>query len=476
MVKRIASVVLVVGLSGCVLGPDHVRPEMDLPDGWEATKVAASPAARIDPQWWHAFGDPVLTDLVEEALARNADVSLAAARVAEARAILNLRDAERYPLLRAQASGARQRSSADTAVPGGGQIVGDYSVAAVLSYEIDLWGRLARANEAARAQLVAGEATQAAVRLAVAADVATGYFNLRALDQQIDVAQRTVQTRQESYRLQESRYRNGAISQLAFRQAESELAAAEAELPSLRRQRALQVNALSVLIGGTPREILQPAAMAGRSIEDFPALPDVPMGLPSGLLERRPDIRAAEQQLRAANAEIGIARAAYFPTLSLTGLLGTQSEELSGLFNGPAKTWQFAGDLAAPIVDFGRTRANVRAAEARREQAVVNYQQTVRVAFREVLDALESRTAAVDRVTAQDRQIVALRETARLAQRRFDEGYSDYLEVLDAQRSLFAVELARITTQQSRLRALVDLYKALGGGWQLPAGAGQAAG
>lgn len=468
MVKRIGSVVLVLGLSGCVMGPDHVRPETDLPDGWGGANVEASPAARIDPQWWRGFGDPILTSLVEEALAGNADVSLAAARVAEARAVLNLRDAERYPLLRAQASGARQRSSEDTAVPGGGQVIDDFSAAAVLSYEIDLWGRLARANEAARAQLVAGESTQDAVRLAVAADVATGYFNLRALDQQLDIAQRTVQTRQDSYRLQESRYRNGAISQLAFRQAESELAAAEAELPSLHQQRALQVNALSILMGRTPREIVQPAAMAGRSIEDYRALPAVPMGLPSNLLERRPDIRAAEQQLRAANAEIGIARAAYFPTVSLTGLLGTQSEELSGLFNGPAKTWQFAGDLAAPIVDFGRTRANVRAAEARRDQALVNYQQTVRLAFRDVLDALETRTAAADRVAAQDRQIVALRDTARLAQRRFDEGYSDYLEVLDAQRSLFAVELSRIDTQQSRLKALVDLYKALGGGWQVP--------
>ena len=476
MVKRWASVVLVLGLSGCVLGPDHVRPDTNVPDGWGATNVSESSADRIDPRWWRAFGDPVLAGLVEEALARNADVSLAAARVAEARAVLNLRDAQRYPLLGAQASGTRQRSSEDTAIPGGGLIVNDFSAAAVLSYEIDLWGRLARANEAARAQLAAGQATQAAVRLAVAADVATGYFNLRALDQQIDIAQQTVQTRRDSYRLQESRYRNGAISQLAFRQAESELAAAEAELPSLRQQRALQANALSVLMGRTPREIVQPDAMAGRSIEDFAALPEVPMGLPSSLLERRPDIRAAEQQLRAANAEIGIARAAYFPTLSLTGLLGTRSEELDGLFSGPARTWQFAGDLAAPIVDFGRTRANVRAAEARREQAMVNYQQTVRVAFRDVLDALESRAAAVDRIAAQDRQIVALREAARLAQRRFDEGYSDYLEVLDAQRSLFAVELARIDTQQSRLRALVDLYKALGGGWRLPAGEAEQAG
>ena len=186
------------------------------------------------------------------------------------------------------------------------------------------------------------------------------------------------------------------------------------------------------------------------------------------LLERRPDIRRAEQNLIAANAQIGVARAAYFPSLSLTGLFGVQSDALSDLFSAPAKTWQFGGDLAAPILDFGRTRANVRAAEARREQALVTYQQTVRTAFREVLDALESRRAASERLAAQDRQIKALRETTRLAQRRFDEGYSDYLEVLDAQRTLFTVELAQVNTQQQRLRALVNLYKALGGGWQWP--------
>ena len=470
MVKQIPLLLLAVGLSGCVLGPDHVRPESDLPSGWVAAGGAAtaSPAATgVDPHWWRAFNDATLTGLVEEALQQNADLSLAAARIAEARAVLRLRDAERYPLLSGQANGARQQGSEETAIPGGGAIYNDFNVSAVLNYEIDLWGRLARASEAARAQLLAGVASRDAIRLAVAADVASGYFNLRALDQQLAIAERTVQTREGSYRFQESRYRNGAVSQLVFRQAESELAAARAELPALRQQRVLQINALSVLLGRTPREIVQQGIPDGRPIDDLPAMPEVPMGLPSALLERRPDIRAAEAQLQAANAQIGIARAAYFPTLSLTGVFGTQSDELSNLFNGPAQTWQFAGGLVGPIIDFGRTQANVRAAEARRQQALVNYQQTVRIAFREVLDALESRSATSERLVAQDQQITALRETARLAQRRFDEGYSDYLEVLDAQRSLFTVELSRVTTQQQRLRALVQLYKALGGGWQV---------
>jgi multidrug efflux system outer membrane protein len=468
--RKLMPLVLVVGLSGCTLGPNHVRPETDLPTGW-AVSAAGMPAAPVgagvDSSWWHAFNDPSLNGLVDEALQHNADLSLAAARVAEARAVLNLRDAERYPLLSGQASGARARGSAEIAQPGGGGIYNNFGISAVLNYEVDLWGRLARASEAARAQLLAGVASRDAVRLAVAADVTAGYFNLRALDQQLAIAERTVQTREGSYRFQESRYRNGAISQLVFRQAESELAAARAELPALRQQRTLQINALSVLLGRTPREIVQRTISGGRPIDDLPAMPEVPMGLPSALLERRPDIRAAEEQLRAANAEIGIARAAYFPTLSLTGLFGSQSEELSNLFNGPAKSWQFGGNLAGPLIDFGRTRANVRAAEARRQQALVNYQQTVRIAFREVLDALESRSATSERLVAQEQQVTALRETARLAQRRFDEGYSDYLEVLDAQRSLFTVELARVTTQQQRLRALVDLYKALGGGWQV---------
>jgi multidrug efflux system outer membrane protein len=468
MVKHVLSFLLVLTVSGCVLGPDHVRPDTDLPSGWAAVAAQDAPEAPIDPHWWRRFDDPVLTALIEEALQHNADLSLAAARIAEARAVLNLRDAERYPLLGAQASGARQQGSEETALPSSGAIYNDFSLGAVLRYEVDLWGRLARSSEAARAQLLAGVATQDAVRLAVAADVAAGYFNLRALDLQMNIAERTVQTRQDSYRFQESRYRNGAISQLAFRQAESELAAAQAELPALRQQHTLQRNALSVLLGRTPREIVETSISGGRAIEAFAVLPEVPMGLPSSLLMRRPDIRAAEEQLRAANAQIGVARAAYFPSLSLTGLFGVQSDALSDLFSAPAKTWQFGGDLAAPILDFGRTRANVRAAEARREQALVNYQQTVRTAFREVLDALESRRAASERLAAQDRQIKALRETTRLAQRRFDEGYSDYLEVLDAQRTLFTVELAQVNTQQQRLRALVNLYKALGGGWQWP--------
>lgn len=467
--RLLMPLLLLSTLPGCLLGPDHLQPQSDLPSGWmvpAADSAAATVTPTIDPHWWHLFDDPALTALIEEALQHNADLSVAAARIAEARALLNLRDAERYPLLSGQADASRQQGSAETAQPGGGVIHDALSVSAVLNYELDLWGRLARANEAAQAQLLASVASRDAIALAVSADIASGYFNLRALDQQLLVARNTVKTREGSYRFQESRYRNGATSQLVFRQAESELAAARAELPALEQQRTLQINALSVLLGRTPRELVQQTITTGHTLDELPPLPEVPMGLPSTLLQRRPDILAAEQQLRAANAEIGIAHAAYFPRLSLTGLFGNQSDDLSNLFNGSAKNWQFAGNLTGPIIDFGRTQATVEAAEARRQQALINYQQTVRTAFREVLDALKSRSASSERLAAQSQQVAALQQTARLAQRRFEEGYSDYLEVLDAQRSLFNVELARINTQQQGLRALVQLYKALGGGWQ----------
>lgn len=475
--RRSAAVVAAAMLAGCTVGPDYERPTMELPGAWgsPAASAAATPASlgaaevsTVRPDWWTSFDDPVLSRMVDQALTANDDIMLAAARVSEARAILRFTEADRLPQIDAEASAARVRSSGDLTLPGGSRTGNNFRLAGLLSYEIDLWGRLARADEAARAQLLATEAARDAVRLAVAADTALGYFNLRALDEQLAIAERTVGSREEALTLQQAQFNAGAITELELRQAQGELATARAQVPQLRQARNEQATALAVLLGSTPRAVIEDAIPRGLTIDDLPVPPILPADLPSTLLERRPDIRSAEGQLAAANAEIGIARAAYFPRLSLSALLGLESLELDRLFGSGTGTWQIAGGAAAPLFDFGRTEANVRAAEARREQALAQYQGTVRTSFREVVDALGAQETTAERLAAEADQLATRQDTLRLAKRRYDEGYSSYIEVLDAQRTLFQAELDRVAAQRERLAAAVDLYKALGGGWSAP--------
>ena len=471
----LAGIAGLVLLAGCTVGPDYERPQTELPARWsaapsanvtdEAVDAAAMSKTSVQPDWWRRFDDPVLTALVERALTANEDIQLAAARVAEARANLSFTRADRLPSLGAEASASRVRSSGDLTSPTVDRTANDFRLASVLSYEVDLWGRLARSNEAARATLLSTRAARDAVRLAVASDTALTYFNLRSLDEQLAIAERTVTSRSESLDLQQSQFDAGAVTELELRQAQAELAAAQAQVPQLRRARDEQVNALAVLLGSSPRAIIEDAMPRGLEIDQLPVPPLRPDQQPAALLERRPDIRDAEQQLRAANAEIGVARAAYFPTLSLSALLGLESLELDRLFSGGTGTWQLLGNSSAPIFDFGRTEANVRAAEARREQAQSTYRGTVRTAFREVADAVGAQQTTTERLEAETRQVQTRRDTLRLARRRYDAGYSSYLEVLDAQRTLFQSELDRVTAQSERLAATVDLYKALGGGW-----------
>lgn len=451
-------------LAGCTMGPDYTRPETEVPQQWPGTVIRAS---QVDPFWWRTYDDPVLSSMIDEALAANSDLLLAAARVAEARALAGLSRAERLPTIEGQADAGRQRQSDELAV-GAPNPVNNYRLAAVLTYELDLWGRLARSDEAARATLMAQESSQDAVRLAVAADVASGYFNLRALDQQVTVTERTLAARQESYELQQIQYNNGVVTELVLRQAESELAAARAQLPALRQQRALQRNALAVLLGRTPRSLVEQEVARGAAIDNLPVPPVVPDYMPSDILDRRPDIRAVEQQLVAADARIGVAEANFFPRISLTASGGTQSLDLDNLFSSGTGIWSLGGNLVGPIFDFGRNQANLEATEARRQQSYIQYEQTVRTAFREVLDALAAQQGSSERLTAQDRQVAALARTLDLARERYDGGYTGYIEVLDAQRALFQAELDRVLSQRDRLQASVDLYKALGGGWTPP--------
>ncbi len=463
-------------LAACMVGPDYQKPDTALPSFWKFFNPTpdAQPLKVEERAWWQSYNDPVLSQLEEDALKANADLSLAATRVSQARAAADFASANRLPLISGQGTATRignsQESFAGRISPFASKPYNNFALAAVLDYEVDLWGRLARASESARAQLLATEANAEAVRLAVEAEVANGYFNLRALDEQLKVAENTVESRQGVFKFQNAQYKAGNIDALVFQQAQAELAAAQAAVPQLRQLRNEQESALAVLLGRTPKEIVENEIARGAKIDDLPVPPVLPQELPSELLTQRPDIRAAEQQLVSANAEIGVAKADYFPTLSLTALIGLNSTDVDRTLRGSARNWQLGAGLAGPILDFGRTTANVSGAKARKDEALVNYQQTIRTAFKETIDALSATANSSERADALAVQAKAGEDALRVASLRYEAGYSSNLEVLDAQRTLFQAQLDRIAAQRDRLSASVNLYKALGGGWRtLPA-------
>ncbi len=455
-------------LSACMVGPDYAMPSFELPSSW--TDKAPSEGEMATTKWWEDFNDPALNALEEEGLTANADIALAAARVAEARAILRLTDADLYPTLSAQA-GARRTGPSDQSRQGafgGSKPYNDFSVAAVLDYEIDLWGKLRRGSESAQAQLLSEKANRDAVRLAVASDIATNYFNLRALDSQLAITRDTITSRQNGFDYQKKQYDAGAIDVLSFRRAEAELAAAEATLPMLEQARVEQQNALSVLLGRSPKAIVEAPLAKQEHIANLPVPPTLPANAPSTLLQRRPDIAAAEQQLVAANAQIGVAIADYYPNLSLSALLGLASADIDNLMKGSARAWDAGATSVLPVLDFGRTGGNVDAAKARTEQALVNYQQVVRLAFADVSNALNRLETTQAQLDAQTRKVKANEETFRVAGLRYDAGYATQLDQLDAQRQLFQAQLNQISAMQERLSAVVTLQKAIGGGWNVP--------
>jgi multidrug efflux system outer membrane protein len=450
-------------LAGCTVGPDYRRPDVELPAAWP---VSASDAT-ADARWWTLYADVQLNLMVEEALAHNSNLRLAAARVDEARAGLTLARADSLPNVSADATAARSRISERSGnfFPGIPTEFNDLTVKLDASWEIDFWGRYRRANEAARGDLLASTAARDAVQLSLISDVVRGYFTLQALDAQIAITKRTIETRRESLRLQRLRYNAGEASQFDLRQVEAEAAVAEALLPSLEQQQVQQENALSVLLGRSPRALMETSLERGKALEAMVLPPAVPAGLPSELLQRRPDIRQAEQQLIAANARIGVARAAYYPSLSLTGMFGFESEKLADLFSAPARIWQFGAGAAQTVFDAGRIGAQVDIAQARREQQLATYQGTVQNAFREVKDALVASRKSDERLTAEQARVKALRDGFRLADLSYRSGESSLLELLDAERGLLDAELNEVQAQRDRLAATADLFKALGGGW-----------
>ncbi|MDF0604509.1 efflux transporter outer membrane subunit [Neisseriaceae bacterium TC5R-5] len=463
MLKRaLLPLLITLALSACAVGPDYHRPLLELP---EASAAQASSEALLVKDWWQQFKDPILTQLIDEALQHNQDLLTAAARVDEAAAQAGIARAQLLPTLDANAAYQRGRSSSEIVTPGTPLVADTRNANLQVAWELDLWGKLRRSNEAARANFAATRFARDASQLSIAAQVAQTYFQLRAYDAQLEIAQRTLATRQETLTLQNKRFARGAISALDQAQAEADEAATRATVPQIANARAQTATALNILVGRSAKTMVEGELPRGGNIDQLLVPTSIPADLSSTLLARRPDVAASEQQLIAANAQIGVARAAYFPTISLTGALGSQSTSLDGLFSGPARTWSFVGNAAAPIFNFGQTGYNVDAATARQKQALAGYEKTVQSAFKDALDALSAQNSSRDILQAQTVQSSALSKSLKLATLRYDKGYSSYLEVLDAQRGSFQAELNVVSAKLNQLNAAVGLYKALGGGW-----------
>lgn len=461
MPKRILCGVILALLTGCVtVGPDYKRPAVDTPADWRFAEKEAGDLANTD--WWGQFNDPVLNRLVFQAFQENKDLLIATARIEEFFGRYFSTRGDQYPAASGDADAFRQRlSEKNTVQPidGRNNPFNFYEAFLSARWEIDFWGKFRRATEAARAELLATEEARRTVLLTLASAVATAYVDIRALDKQLEITRSTAETRKETLDLFQLRFDNGIISEVDLSQAESEYEDALARIPDIERAIGQTENALSILLGRNPGAIAR-----GLTIDEL-VLPAVPAGVPSELLERRPDIRQAEQLLIAANARIGVAKSLYFPTISLTGAFGTASTSLSNLFTAGSRAWDFGVPLSVPLFTAGRIGGEVKAAEAGQQLAVYSYQQTIQNAFREVEDALIDRSKSGQRLEALNRQLKALRNYARLARMRYDEGYTSYLEVLDADRSLFNVELTQTAGQNALFRSLINIYKAMGGGW-----------
>ncbi|MEN3338070.1 MAG: outer membrane protein multidrug efflux system [Acidobacteriota bacterium] len=442
----------------CLVGPNHVKPALPVPETFRGASVAG-PAALADARWWDVFADEQLQALVRTATTGNYDVRIAAARIEQAEAQVGITRSNQYPSvgLDVQAGGQRTPALGTSEARTAAAVL----VRGRAAWELDFWGRYRRGTEAARARLLATEWGQRAVMSTLVSRVADGYFTLRALDLELDIARRTLASRRESLDLARIREQGGATSLVDVRQAEQLVYSAAGTIAEFERRVEQQENFLSVLLGGFPGPVAR-----GRELTAQPHAPEVPAGLPSALLERRPDIQAAEQEIIAANAEIGVARAAYFPSITLTGMGGLQSTALGALFSGGAVGWTAAAGLAQPLFTGGRTRSQVAFAEAARTEATLAYERTVKQAFLEVSDALVGYRKAQEFRAQQELLVDAAQDGRRLADIRYRGGATSYLEVLDAETRLFNAELSLADARLSELADFVELYRALGGGWE----------
>jgi multidrug efflux system outer membrane protein len=464
MLRYLFVTIVALTAAGCALGPRYTRPEVPLPAAHRGAPPAASADASLaDLEWAAIFDDPALTALVTTALRENFDLRIAAERVQQARALYRISRSDRYPAIGASAgvitSGASREGA--TPVPGGVDRDVTYGQAGIgLDWELDVWGRVRSQNEAAHARYVASEEGRRAVATILVGDVMESYLSLRALDLELDIARRTGAVAEEQLQLTRARQQGGVGNNLDVKQAEQLLYIARGQVAAAERAIAEREHALSLLLGRAPGDIDR-----GRPLEALAVPPQVPAGLPSTLLERRPDIRQVEQELIAANAEIGAARAEYFPRISLTGFLGVQSRSLTTFFSSGAGLWSAGLGAAAPIFNAGRTGANVRYTEAVQREMVVRYQRAIHAALRDVADALAAYRKTADQRAEQQRLVEALDASSRLSRQRYEGGVDNYLQVLDAQRNLFQGELDLARLRQQELASIVQLYRALGGGW-----------
>ncbi|HEY8461573.1 MAG TPA: efflux transporter outer membrane subunit [Blastocatellia bacterium] len=468
MNKRLISGAVIFSLAaGCAVGPKYRKPVVESPAKFRGGDVAAASAGAslADLKWVEVFKDEQLQELIRTALVNNYDMNQALARIQAARANLGIARADQFPEITAGTglTTLRQSSTGQFALPAGFNRDRTFGsvVLNLLSFELDVWGRVRRQKEAARADLLNAEETRKALMTTVVGDVSAAYFNLLELDMELEIARDTLKTRQESLNLVKARQRGGVATMLDVRQAEQLVYAAAQTIPDIERLIEQTENRINLLQGKDPGPVPR-----GRSLSEQEQPPDAPAGLPSSLLERRPDIRAAEAALIAATANIGVAKAAYFPRISLTGFLGGQSNQLAGLFSGPGGAWNFAPQVTLPIFNAGRIKSGVKFTEAQRRLALAQYQQAIKNAFREVSDALV-QYRKVKEIRAQQEQLVTtLQDRSRLAYLRYQGGVDTQLNALDADRDLFAAELSLAQTKRDELLALVQLYKALGGGWQ----------
>jgi outer membrane protein, multidrug efflux system len=460
----ICSIVAAALLGGCAIGPNYKRPSVAEPPTFRG-QATAEAASLADAPWWDVFQDPSLNALIQEALRNNYDVRIAAARVQEARANFVVSRSDLYPSLDYAAGVSRGRIT--PGVQGGPgrqapEASNFYYGTLAMSWELDIWGRIRRSNEAARATLLATEDARRGVWLTLVSDLGQAYFELLALDVRLQIARNTTDAYQRTYDLFLDRFQLGAASKLETSRAEGALGDAQATIPQLESDITAKENQISILLGRMPGPIPR-----GKPMYEQPVVPAVPAGLPSALLERRPDLRQVEQQLVSANARIGVAKAEFFPKLSLTALFGTASPEVSALTGGTATIWAVAGMFSGPLLNAGRTLGTYRASIAQWEQARAQYEQAVLIALREVSDALTALGKLSAAETGQDRSVKALEEAVGHATDRYRQGLASYYEVLEAQQQLYPAQNTLAQVRRNRLLAYVQLYKALGGGWSL---------
>ena len=466
----LSATLAVCSFVGCAIGPDYERPEIEQPTKYRLQQDGVENGRSLaDLQWWELFKDSHLQSLIRYAQLENKDVRLAVARVREARAQLGVAEADQFPQVNGNASAQRNQTSGAAAqqfgIPGGAQegpTTNQFKATVDLSFELDLWGKFRRATEAAQAELMEQEWARRTVLLTLVSDIAQAYFELQELDLELEIAKLTHRTREESVELIRLRKLMGQSSTLDVRRAEQEVSRAEAVIPDLERQIGQKENQLSILVGKNPDSVIRDSNLGKQT---FP--PEIPAGLPSTLLTRRPDILEAEQRLIAANAQIGVAKAAFFPQISLTGNYGAQSLEFADLFVGTSRIWSFGPSISVPIFQAGRIQSNLEVARAKHDQAVIGYEQTIQQAFREVEDALIGHQKNREIYNTQKELLRVSREALQLAKLEYLNGKANYLDVLDAQRQLFDVEIAFAQTQRNQLLAVVQIYKAVGGGWEV---------